>query len=92
MKKFVLGLFLLTTACATTHEKTVPVVQQVYCVTPDQLAEITHSKPASVGGTLTGDAQTDVIIEGKQVVLLNSYADGLVTVLSGCTGPSPSDA
>jgi hypothetical protein len=61
-------------------------VHDVYCLTPAQYKALKDAEPAKVGGTLTGNAQTDFKISAEQNVLVRKYADGLLDVLGGCVG------
>lgn len=81
-----LSLVLGLSACTGQEHPQPPVVQHVYCLTPTQFSALVKAKPAKVGKTLTGNAQKDFKIVAGQDVLLESYSDGLLTVLGGCVG------
>jgi hypothetical protein len=64
-------------------------IQTVHCVTPDQFRRLVEAMPEKVGDELTGDAQKDFKLTAESAVLLRVYANGLLTVLGGCTAPEP---
>lgn len=95
MKKLMLLPVLLSLSAFTCQERPEPVVHQhlIYCVTPEQYAQLVDAKPKQMSKSdLTGQAQEDFITSTRQGILLRIYADGLLKVLGGCIGPSPSDA
>ena len=81
--KFAL-LALALTACHQSRPE--PIIQTVYCVTPEQYKKLVDAEPGKVGNTLTGNAQKDFKIVAGQDVLLRQYADGLLSVIGGCIG------
>lgn len=90
IKKFVPFLFLA--ACAHTPPETIVNQHLIYCVTPEQYSQLKDAEPGTVHDQLTKDAQKDFVIVGNNAIALRIYADGLLKVIGGCIGPSPSDA
>jgi hypothetical protein len=91
IKKLIFCSLFVLSACAKTPP---PQIEQhlLYCVTPEQYQALVNSKPGLINDKLTGNAQNDFKIVAGQDVLLRIYADGLLKVIGGCIGPSPSDA
>lgn len=92
MRFSLLLLPLALAGCATNKPEVQTVVQQVYCVTPDQYKQLVDAEPAKVGNNLTGNAQQDFKIAAGQDILMRTYANGLIKVLGGCIGPGPHDS
>lgn len=87
-KKWVSIFFLMLASCATTRPS-VPVVQTVYCLTPEQYSELVRAEPEKIGHQLKPDlpGQNKQLV--GQNVLMRSYADGLLLVLGSCIGTAP---
>jgi uncharacterized protein YcfL len=92
MKKLLLLAALALAGCNEHPATPETVVQQVYCVTPEQYAELVKARPESVKDQYTGQAQKDFQVSTEQSILLRIYSDGLLKVIGGCIGPAPSDA
>lgn len=90
LTRFVLPLFFLLGACH--QEKPQPIIQTVYCITPEQYKKIVDANPGSLQGNYTGQAQKDFILSTNQNVLLRIYANGLLKILGDCTSPAPVSA
>lgn len=91
MKLILAGLAsIMAVGCARTPPQ--PVIQRVYCLTPDQYKKLVEAMPAPVHDQLNKQAQHDFIVVANQSVLLRLYANGLLEVLGGCTGVAPSHA
>lgn len=79
---------LLLTSCGKLHVETR--IQRVYCVTPEQYTALVKAEPEKMGNKLDSDARKANTQLVSQNILMRQYADGLLTVIGGCTGPAPS--
>ena len=64
-------------------------IQTVHCVTPEQYRKLVEAMPPKIGKQLTGNSQEDFKLSAGQNVLMRMYANGLLTVIGGCTAPVP---
>ena len=58
----------------------------VHCVTPEQYQKLKNAEPPKVGSKLTGQAQDDLKIIAGRTVELQSWGEGLLGVIAGCSG------
>lgn len=82
-----LGAFFLT-SCGITPKPLVR-IQTVKCLTPEQYLKLVQAEPEKVGQHLDSDPVKQNRQLVQQNVLVRQYADGLLTVLGGCTAPAP---
>jgi hypothetical protein len=73
---------LMCSGCVTTR------YQRVFCLTPQQLEKLKADKPGKIHDQLTGKADQDIRPITGRLVRMEGFADGLVTILGGCTGPT----
>ena len=84
---FLLTLFLLS-ACGIVPKPELR-IQKVYCLTPEQYLRLVQAEPEKIGEHLSADPAEKDRQKTEQNVLVRRYADGLLTVLGGCTGSAP---
>jgi hypothetical protein len=77
---------LLTLASCAPHPLNVPVIQKVYCLTPEQFQKLVEAEPEKVGNSLDKDLRVAHKQLIGQNILVRQYSDGLLQVLAGCTG------
>lgn len=78
----------LLSACGMTPKPETR-IQKVYCLTPEQYLKLVQAEPEKIGGKLSTDPAERDRQKTEQNVLVRQYADGLLTVLGGCTGSAP---
>lgn len=59
----------------------------VYCLTPPQLENLKQAEPERIADKLTGQAQDDFKLVAGSDIMLRTWGEGLIGVLSGCTAP-----
>lgn len=75
---------LILVGCDIPHVE--PIVQHVYCLTPDQYKALVDAEPPKIGNNLDKDARVSNKQLTQQNILVRRYADGLLKVLGGCIG------
>jgi hypothetical protein len=75
------------TGCGLAKPEPLPRIQTVHCLTPEQFLKLVQAEPEKIGQHLSPDLQEQNKQLKTQNVLVRQYADGLLQVLGGCTGP-----
>ena len=58
---------------------------RVYCISPEQLAELERARPGKIRDQLTGKADEDLRTVTGKLIRVEAWGGGLLDVLGGCT-------
>ena len=78
---------ILLSACGMTPKPETKILT-VSCLTPEQYLKLVQAEPPKIGQQLEQDLRKQNRQLVQQNVLVRSYADGLLTILGGCTAPA----